>query len=95
MSNIQEFDKKQSFIFVNDLNVQHQKWLKSASPTDCHGIVAFDFTNLSGCTKLIKEPTHKLVNCLDLLLIDVAGVMDPPLGNSDHFSISFFVKMGF
>ena len=46
----------------------------------------------------IKEPTHKLGNCLELLLTDVAGVdtlVDPPLGNSGHSSISFSVKMGF
>ena len=57
------------------------------SPTDRHGIAA----NLSGCTQLTKEPTHKLGNCLDLLLTNVLGMVDPlvnpPLGNSDHSSI--------
>ena len=53
--------------------------------TDCHGIAVFDFSNLFGCTKLIKEPTHKLDNYLDLLPTDVPGVVDPLLGNSDHF----------
>ena len=76
-----------------------QNKLKSVSPTDRHGIATFDFANFSGCTQIIKEPTHKLGNCLDLLLIDVPGVVDSvvdsPLGNSDHSSISFSVKMGF
>ena len=98
MSDIQELDRKSSFIFVGDTNA-HQEWLKSASPTDRPGIAAFYFTNLSGCTQLVHEPTHKLGNCLDLLLTDVPGVMDPvvdpPLGNSDHSSILFSVKMGF
>ena len=45
---------------------------------------------------IIKEPTHKLANCLDLLLTNVPGmVVDPPLGISDHSSISFSVKIGF
>ena len=49
------------------------------SPTNRQGIAAFDFANLSGCTKLFKEPTHKLGNCLALLLIDVPGVVDPAI----------------
>ena len=99
MSDIQELDRELSFIFVGYLNAHHQEWLKSVSPTDRHSIAAFDFANLSGCTQLIKKPTHKLGNCLNLLLTDVPGVadplVDPPLGNSDHSSISFSVKMGF
>ena len=43
----------------------------------------------------IKEPIHKLGNWLDSLLSDVPGVVDPLLGNSDHSSTSFSVKMGF
>ena len=66
--------------------------------TDRHGIAAFDFTNLSGRTQLIKEPTYKLGNCLDLLLTDIPGVVDPlvdpHLGNSDNSSISFSEKKG-
>ena len=46
------------------------------SPTDCDGIAAFDFANLSGCRQLMKELTYKLGNCLDLLLTDVLGVVD-------------------
>ena len=69
------------------------------SPTDRYGIVAFDFANLSGCTKLIKEPTHKLDNCLNLLLTDVTGVVvtlvDPALDNFDHSSVSLSVKISF
>ena len=95
MSDIHELNKKSFFFFfVDDLNAHHQEWLKFESPTDCHGIVAFDFVNLSGCSKLIKEPKQKLDYCLDLFLIDVAGMVDPSLGNFDHFSISFSVKMG-
>ena len=88
-----------SFIFVGDLNVHHQEWLYSVNPTNCPGIAPFNFANLSSCTQLIKEPTRKFGNCLDLLLSDVPSVVyylvDPSLGNSDHSSISFSVKMSF
>ena len=49
--------------------------LSRVSPADCHVIAAFDFANLSGCTKLIKESTHKLGKCLILLLTDVQGLV--------------------
>ena len=88
MNEIQELDRKSSSIFVRE-------WLKSVSPIDRHGIATFDFANLSGCNILIKELTQKLGNCLDLLLTDVSGVVDPPLDNSDHSFISFSVKMCF
>ena len=78
MSDIQELDRNSSLIFVGALNAHHQEWLKSVSSTDCHGIVVFNFAYLSGCTQLIKEPTHNLRNCLDLLLTDILGVVDSP-----------------
>ena len=69
------------------------------SPTNHHGVEVLNFANLSGGTHLIKEPTHKFGNCLDLLLTDVLGVVnllvDSPLDNFNHSSISFSVKMGF
>ena len=65
MSDIQELNRNSCFIFVGDLNAHHQDWLKSMSPTDRHGIAAFDISNLSGFTQLIKEPTHNLSNYLD------------------------------
>ena len=65
------------------------------SPTDCHDIAAFDFANLSGCTQPIKETTHKLHYWLQRLLTNFPCAVDPPLGNFDHSSISFSVKIGF
>ena len=41
---IQELDKKSSFIFIGDLN-DYQEWRKSASLTNCHGIAVFDLVN--------------------------------------------------
>ena len=99
MSDIQEQDRKSSFIFVGDLNAHHREWLNSTSATDRHGIAALDFANLSGCDQVINEPTHQHGNCLDLLLTDVPGVVDatvkPPLGGSDHSCITFSLKLGF
>ena len=67
------------------------------SLTDCHGVAVFDFANMSGCTQLIKEPTNKLGNCLNLLLTVVPGVVDPlvdpPLNNSVHSPNSFSAKV--
>ena len=41
---------------------------------------------------------HGQGNCLDLHLTDAPGivncVVDPPLGNSDHSSISFTLQLG-
>ena len=48
----------------------------SVCPTD-YGIAAFGFTNLSGCTQLIRGLMYKLSNCLDLVLINAPGVEDP------------------
>ena len=97
MGNIQATDRKSSFIFVGDLNAHHKEWLNSISDTNIHGIKALDFSNLSGCDQLINEPTHQLGNCLDLLFTDSPGVVDtavkPPLGSSDHFQISFTLKL--
>ena len=99
MSDIQELDRKSSFIFVGILNAHHQEWLKFTILTDRCSLAAFDFENLSGFTQLIKEQTYKLDSYLDLLLSDVPGVVDPPvdlpLGYSDHSYNSVSVKMGF
>ena len=54
-----------------------------------------DFANLFDCIQHIKEPTHNLGNYLDLLFTDVTSVLDPPLGNSDHSSITFSMKLSF
>ena len=51
------------------------------------GVTAYDFSSLSVFVQLINEPTHRLG--LGLLLTDAPGVVDPPLGNYDHFSILY------
>ena len=87
MIDIQQ-DRKAAFNFVEDLNAHHQEWLGSISGTDCHGVAANDVSNLSGCNHLIDGPTHRLSNCLDLLVTDAPGVVDALLGNSNHSCIS-------
>ena len=92
MSDIKQVDRKAVFSFAGDLNAHHQEWLGSISGTDCHGVAANDVSNLSGCNHLIDGPTHRLSNCLDLLVTDAPGVVDcvvdALLGNSNHSCIS-------
>ena len=68
------------------------------SPTDCHSIALF-FLKIYLALPNLSKSQHKLGNYLDLLLTDVPGVVDPlvdpPLGNSDQSSISFYVNMCF
>ena len=44
MADIQENDRKASFVFIGDLNAHHKEWLNSISQTDCHGLRALDFS---------------------------------------------------
>ena len=96
MANIQEQDRKAAFLFVGDFNAHHRDWLNSVSPTDCHGIRAFDFASESGCDQLIDQPTHRSGNCLDLLFSDTPGVVScrvgSPIGTSDHSYVSAVIQ---
>ena len=98
MSDIQQVDRKAALIFVGDLNAHYQEWFGSVSGTDRHGAV-YDFSNLFGCIQLINGLTHRLDNCLDLLLTDEPSVVnwfvDPPLKKSDDSSISFTLQLDF
>ena len=97
MAKVQENDRKAAFVFVGDLNAHHRQWLSSVSPTDCHGIRAYDFACESGCEQVIREPTHSSGNCLDLVFTDSPGVItstvDPPVGTSDHCTIFITISM--
>ena len=97
MAKVQEDDRKACFVFVGDLNAHHRQWLSSVSPTDCHGIRAYDFACESGCEQVIREPTHSSGNCLDLVFTDspgvVTGTVAPPVGTSDHCAISIAINI--
>ena len=79
------------FLFVGDLNGHHQDWLGSMT-MNCHGVVAFDFTTVSGCDQLVVGSTHARVGTLDLPMTDVPDLVQvavvAPIGNSDHSSVS-------
>ena len=96
MASIQEDDRKSAFLFMGDFNAHHREWLKSVFPTNCHGIRAFDFSSESGCDQLIRRPTHRSGNTLDLIFTDVPGVVYSnvgcPIGTSDHSFISAIIK---
>ena len=50
MAAVQAEDVRASFLFVGDLNDNHQEWLGSTT-TNRHGVEAFDLATVSGCDK--------------------------------------------
>ena len=96
MASIQEDDRKAAFLFVGDFNAHHREWLNSTSPTDRHGLSALDFATQCGCEQLIKRPTHRSGNTLDLIFTDVPGVVSgnvgTPIGTSDHSFVSAIIR---
>ena len=67
MAAVQAEDVRASFLFVGDLNGHHlQEWLGSTT-TNRHGVVTFDFANVSGCDQLVVDLTHSRGGTLDLL----------------------------
>lgn len=99
MATVQSSDRKAVFVFMGDFNAHHTEWLESISPTDQHGRAALDFATLSGCEQIVLGPTHRSGNRLDLVLTDVPGVVDveviPPIGTSDHSSLSITLQREF
>ena len=87
---VQAEDVRASFLFVGELNGHHQESLGSTTMNH-HGVVAFDFTIVSGCDQLVVSPTHARGGTLDLLMTDVPDLVQvavvAPIGNSDHFSL--------
>ena len=59
-----------SFLFVDDLNGNHQECLGSTT-MNCHGVAAIDFATVSGCDQLVVGPTHARGGTLDLQMTDV------------------------
>ena len=96
MAAIQESDRKAAFLFVGDFNAHHREWLGSISPTNCHGLRAFDFSCQAGCEQLVCRPTHRSGNCLDLVFTDTPGVVacnvGIPIGSSDHCYVSATIR---
>ena len=98
MAAVHAEDVHASFLFVGDLNGHHQEWVGSTTMNSyCHGVVAFDFATVSGCDQLVVGPTHARDGTLDLLMSDVPDLVRvavvPPIGNSDHFSLSAVISM--
>ena len=50
MAAVQVEDVCATFLFVGDLNGQHQEWF-GFTTTNRHGIAAFDFAIVSGCDR--------------------------------------------
>ena len=62
-------DVRASFLFVGDLNDHHQEWLDS-TPTNRHGVAAFEFAIVSYWDQLIVDPTQGGDGTLDLPMTD-------------------------
>ena len=91
MAAVQTKDILSSFLFVGDLNGDHQDWLGSTT-TNRHGVTAFDFATVSGCHQLVGcRPNPCTGGTLDLLMTDVPDLVRAAvvaqIGNSDHSSI--------
>ena len=95
-ASIQQNEIRSSFLFLGDFSAHHREWLNSISPTDRHGLRAYDFSSVSGFDQLVSEPTHVSGNCLDMIFTDVPGVVTScvgsPIGTFDHSCISATVK---
>ena len=57
MAVVQVGDVRASFLFVGDLNGNHQEWFGSTT-TNRHGVASFDFAKVSGCDQLVVGTTH-------------------------------------
>ena len=68
-----------------------------STTTYSHGVLAFDFTTVSGCDQLVVGPTHARGGTLDLLMTDVPDLawvaVVAPIGNSDHSSLSAIISV--
>ena len=88
MSEVQQTDRKSSFVFVGVFNAHHREWLGSVSQNDAQGRALLDFATSSSCQQLVAGPTYSAGKPLDLFLTDVPGVVSivvsPPVGRSDH-----------
>ena len=70
------------------MNVHNQEWLSSVSGTDCHGVSAYDFSNLSRGVQLNNGPICRLYigNCLDLFPIAALGVVNCVYNSPDSIN---------
>ena len=96
MAAVQAEDVRASFLFVGDLNGNHQEWLDSTT-TNRHGVAAFDFATVPGCDQLVVGPTQARGGTLDHLMTDVPDLVlvaiAAPVVNSDHSSLSAVISM--
>ena len=93
---VQAADACAFFLFVGDLNGNHQEWLGSTT-TNRHGVPALDFATVSGYDQLVIGPTHACGVTLDLLMTDVPDLVRAavvaPLGRSDNSSLTIAISM--
>ncbi len=62
-------------VFVGDFYAHHHEWLKLVSPTDFHGRAALDFTDVSGPSRLVADPTYLANSRLNLVFTYVPEII--------------------
>ena len=53
MTAIQESHQKAAYLLVGDFNAHYNEWLSSVSPTNYHGLRAFDYASEAACEQLV------------------------------------------
>ena len=95
MGAVQAEDVHVSFLFVDDLNGHHQKWL-GFTATKRQGVAALDFATVSGCDQLVVGPTHSRDGTINLLMTYVPDqervAVEAPLGNSHRSFLSAVIS---
>ena len=101
LGNIISRKKFQSQILVGDFNLPGINWHANSSSTELEHDFIELFYNF-GFTQMIDQPTHEKGRTLDLLFSNVAGTLEHvnvlgknEICSSDHFGITFDVRMKF
>ena len=101
LGNIISRRKLQNHIVIGDFNFPQINWSSNSSPTNLgHNFIAM-FNNF-GFNQMVNEPTHEKGNLLDLLFTNTSRAVDNvnvlqknEICSSDHFGITFNIKMKF
>jgi hypothetical protein len=93
--------KFKAHFVVGDFNFPEINWANNHSTT-CLGQRVIDLFNELGLTQMIDRPTHEKGKILDLLFSNLVGAVENivvlgknEICSSDHFGITFNLKMNF
>ncbi|MCP4457688.1 MAG: hypothetical protein GY816_06630, partial [Cytophagales bacterium] len=93
--------KFKAHVVVGDFNLPDINWSEGRSATQLGGCFVDLFSDL-GLSQMINQPTHQKGKILDLVLSNQTGAVDNivvmsknEICSSDHFGITFNLKMNF